>query len=211
MRIVKHLNDMRIENPKSAFVGFFLGYDFTQWFKTLPLERAKTWRRNRGRQDGNALSTLNWNLSLSNMRDGEFDILGMQRFKVRGEGISGWTYVCDCGEFLSGKSYVSKSIRKDGVSQFVTQDEYRILVKVKANGIGAYLIEICAIIMFSKTLYWLTAETQYWTLTSGIHDEEKSVVRGGAKQRKKHGSPKSKPQPGAIKSPLTGNSRLPKR
>ena len=39
--IMTHLNSMRIDNPKSAFVGFFLGYDFTQWFRKLPYERAK--------------------------------------------------------------------------------------------------------------------------------------------------------------------------
>ena len=28
------------EFPSAAFVGFYLGYDFTQWFKTLPENRA---------------------------------------------------------------------------------------------------------------------------------------------------------------------------
>lgn len=34
--IFPFLYDQYLKNPKAAFVGYFLGYDFSQWFKSLP-------------------------------------------------------------------------------------------------------------------------------------------------------------------------------
>ena len=132
VEIVKHLNDMRIENPKSAFVGFFLGYDFTQWFKTLPLERAKMLLTEQGKARRQRTKYPQLGPFPVEYEGWEFDILGMKRFKVRETGISGWTYVCDAGSFFQ-ESLMSVIDPKGWSEPVVTQDEYRILGEGKSK------------------------------------------------------------------------------
>src|SRR5215472_15041673 len=88
-------------NPDATFVGFFLGYDFTQWFKTLPYDR------------GRILLTESGRLSRQRSNSGgnhtpfpvgygqwEFDILGFKRFRLREKGKKGWMYINDAGSFF---------------------------------------------------------------------------------------------------------------
>jgi hypothetical protein len=89
------------ENPKAAYVGFFLSYDFTQWLKGLPFERAimlyTEWGRaaRTPRQGSNRhiLFPVRWG-------DWEFDLLGDKRFKLRRKGHAEWMYICDAGPFF---------------------------------------------------------------------------------------------------------------
>jgi hypothetical protein len=70
-------------NPDAAYVGYFLGYDFTQWLRSLPANRgwylfskegqAKRRRRSRVRLDPFPVEHQGW----------EFDLLGDKRFKLR--------------------------------------------------------------------------------------------------------------------------------
>lgn len=86
------------DNPKAAFVGFFLGYDFTNWLKTIPVHSAKALLTKEGiaRRKPSADSSLKMPWPV---RDGqwayvdghrkvidtkwEFDILANKRFKLR--------------------------------------------------------------------------------------------------------------------------------
>src|SRR5580692_10626957 len=59
--IFTHLYTHFLDHQKAAYVGFFLGYDFTQWFKTLSENRARyLWdpkyisRRKRTNSGGNS-------------------------------------------------------------------------------------------------------------------------------------------------------------
>lgn len=85
-------------NPRAAFVGFFLGYDFTNWLKTIPVHAAKSLltkegiakrkpREGQGKMMPWPVRDGHWGY-----KDGqrkvlgtkwEFDILGTKRFKLR--------------------------------------------------------------------------------------------------------------------------------
>jgi len=88
------------ENRDSAFVGFFLGYDFTQWLKTMPMDRvwyllsiagkAARTRTNIHRHDPFPVEYKGW----------QFDILGDKRFKLRPKGDKHWLWICDTGPFF---------------------------------------------------------------------------------------------------------------
>lgn len=96
--------------PRTAFVGFYLGYDFTQIFKTLPEDRAWMLLTSEGRAlrkhriPGKAPHPV--------QADGwQFDTLGMKRLRIRPKTCdceyatckcshAPWMYVCDVGSFF---------------------------------------------------------------------------------------------------------------
>ncbi len=92
--IFTFLWEQYLAHPEAAFVGFFLGYDFTHWLKSLPATAAKAlftkegiarrkpppgsdrfvaWPVRDGRWENGKLHGARW----------EFDILGNKRFKLR--------------------------------------------------------------------------------------------------------------------------------
>lgn len=119
----------------TAFVGFFLGYDFTQIFATLPKDRAamllttegKALRRHR--IQGKAPHPVEC--------DGwQFDILGMKRLRLRPKGCNcenatckckhePWMYVCDVGSYFQS-SFLTVIDPKGWApgTEVVTPDEY---------------------------------------------------------------------------------------
>lgn len=130
--------------PHAAFVGFFLGYDFTQWFRTLNVSRAKSLlspdgiaQRNRKRSGGNPtpfpvhLGEWEW----------EIDILGMKRFKLRPgtqfppgtPGIQNkhsWMSICDVGSFFQ-MSFLS--LLNGEVGHLLSQHEFEIIQEGKVR------------------------------------------------------------------------------
>ena len=132
-QIFSFLYDQYEANKDAVFVGFFLGYDFTQWFKTLPETRA--WyllseqgraKRARSRSGGNrtpfAVRCDGW----------EFDILGMKRFRLRREGEKGWMYINDAGAFF--QTSLMKAIDPKGWQDpIVTEREYETLLEGKSK------------------------------------------------------------------------------
>lgn len=106
----------------TAYVGFFLGYDFSQIFKTLPEERARMLLTKEGRAARAHRSMINGTLQ-NNGRPGmpphpveydgwQFDMLGMKRLRLRPKVCDcevpsckcpdkpSWMYVCDAGSFF---------------------------------------------------------------------------------------------------------------
>lgn len=83
-----------------VYGGFYLSYDFTQWLRSLPEERARMLltpagraARKRRNMDGEFYFPMyigGW----------EVDILGMRRLKIRPKGESRWMYICDSGPFF---------------------------------------------------------------------------------------------------------------
>lgn len=136
--IASFLYDQYVQQPKSAFVGFFLGYDFTQWFKTLPENRAwyllstegiaRRQRKSNRRLPPFPVSYEGW----------EFDILGMKRFKLRPEGSKSWMYICDAGPFFQA-SLMSVIDPKKWSEPVVTEAEYELLAEGKAKRSNARL------------------------------------------------------------------------
>lgn len=111
-------------NPHAAFVGFFLGYDFTHWLRDLPASRAwkllhKEGITSRSRRNAEVPNPRPWPVRCGMW---EFDILANKRFMLRPfvprdkqelvvvnhkDGTSTtkpkarpWLYVCDSGSFF---------------------------------------------------------------------------------------------------------------
>lgn len=142
--IFKFLYDCYRENPEAAYVGFFLGYDFTQWFRTLPVSRAKSLltkegieARNRRKSGGNPtpfpvhIGDWEW----------ECDILGTKRFKIRPglgappgtpglKNTHGWMNICDTGSFFQ-MSFLSVLSGERG--KLVSESEYAVIEEGKAR------------------------------------------------------------------------------
>jgi len=130
--IMKFLYDIYQEKPQAAFCGFFLGYDFTQWFKGLPRDRAHMLftpdgQKRRQRRKYPQLGPFPVEY------DGwEFDLLGMKRLKMRETGRTGWMYICDAGPFFQA-SLMSVIDPSKWAEPIVTEEEYAILEAGKAK------------------------------------------------------------------------------
>jgi hypothetical protein len=92
------------KNPNAAYVGYFLGYDFTKWLRSLPEDRARMLftkegiaKRRRTSSGGNPTPFPVY------VGPWELDMLGMRRFKLRPAGGSkrrSWLTICDAGSFF---------------------------------------------------------------------------------------------------------------
>lgn len=100
-----------------VFVGYYLGYDFTQWLRSLPQDRAEMLfsphLRMRTRSGGNPTPFPVY------YKDFEFDLMSGRRWKVRrsasfdtDQDTTPWMYICDAGGFFQ-MSFVRASDPKD--------------------------------------------------------------------------------------------------
>jgi hypothetical protein len=81
--IFEFLYQQKLEHPNAAFVGFFLGYDFSQWLKTMPASRGDSLFHPIGigkRMPKNPELKYPFPVRCGQW---EFDMLGMKRFKLR--------------------------------------------------------------------------------------------------------------------------------
>jgi hypothetical protein len=108
------LYDCFLQNPQAAFVGFFLGYDFTQIIKTMPEDRARMLLTDRGINARKRRRSGKNNKPFPVRFEGwEFDMLPGRRLQIRPQachcledGIREcrhvkyeWMYICDSGPF----------------------------------------------------------------------------------------------------------------
>jgi hypothetical protein len=131
--VLEFLYSQYLTRPSAVFAGFFMGYDFTQWFKTLPRERAWMLLTPKGR--ARRARRTHQHLGPFPVRyDGwEFDILGMKRFKFRPEGVKGgWMYINDAGPFFQA-SLMSVIDPRKWDEPIVTEAEYAVLEEGKRN------------------------------------------------------------------------------
>jgi hypothetical protein len=131
-----------------AFVGFFLGYDFTQILKTLPESRArmlltiegKALRKHRikGKQPHPVVCD-EW----------EFDILGYKRLRIRPHDCEcvyasckckkqPWCYLCDVGGYWQ-TSFLNVINPKGWEEPVCTEEEYEIVREGKQRRANAVL------------------------------------------------------------------------
>lgn len=141
--IFPFIYEQYLENPNAAFVGFFLGYDFTQWLRTLPVSRAESLlskdgiaKRSRKKSGGNPVPfpvhVGEW--------EWEIDMLGMKRFKIRpGTGFppnakvkndNSWMVICDSGSFFQMRF---TSAIKPEIGKLITQAEYETVLEGKSR------------------------------------------------------------------------------
>lgn len=160
--VFRFLYDQFLDNPGAAFVGFYLGYDFSQWFQSLPeLAGWKLFHKEgiASRQPTNP--ELKYPFPVYVQKRWEIDILGMKRFKLRPhvpkrdwpncevahksptqieECAAGahrkhpwkWMYVCDAGGFFQ-TSLMNAINPKKWPTPIVSEEEWRILQTGKDN------------------------------------------------------------------------------
>lgn len=126
------------QKPEAAFVGFFLGYDFTQWFKTLPENRARILLTPAGIKSRERRIKRNLPPFPVEYAGWEFDILGMKRFKLRPATGGTWMYICDAGSFFQA-SLLSTIDPKKWSEPVVTEDEYAQIEEGKSHRDSASL------------------------------------------------------------------------
>lgn len=81
--IFEFLYAQKLEHPNAAFVGFFLGYDFAQWLKSLPASRGDSLFHPYGiaqRMPKNPELKYPFPVHYGGW---DFDFLGLKRFKLR--------------------------------------------------------------------------------------------------------------------------------
>lgn len=138
-QIMSFLWDCFQENPNAAYVGYFLGYDFTHWLRSLPEDRARMLLTKIGKASRERkLSGGNHVPFPVGYGDWEFDLLGTKRFKLRKKGAQSWMYVCDVGPFFQ-KSFVKAIDPSAWTTPVCTADQYATIVKGKADRSSAAL------------------------------------------------------------------------
>jgi len=102
--IFRFVYDYGSTHPDEILVGFFLGYDFTHWLRTLPEERARMLitevgiaKRTR-KVNGHHLPPFPVRSTDPDDVEWEYDMLPNRRFKLRPTGGK-WVWVCDTGAF----------------------------------------------------------------------------------------------------------------
>lgn len=139
-----HFMADRKANPHNPgiYVGFALGYDYAQWFRTLPEERARMLLTPEGiakRKPRNPNIPYPWPVEY---RGWEFDIMG-GRFKLRPEGTATngkafpWLWVCDAFPFFQ-TSFLNAIGKPTDEHAIVSVDEYDALQAGKANRATAH-------------------------------------------------------------------------
>lgn len=122
------------EAPRAAYVGFYLGYDFSQWFRTLPEHVAASLlgsdgiaARRRKMSGGNTVPFP------VRYRGWEFDILGNKRFKLRRTGSESWMYICDCGPFFQSSFMAVIDPKKWPGGSPITDHEHTVIAEGKSK------------------------------------------------------------------------------
>lgn len=136
-QIFDYLYDCFLFDPKAIYVGYYLGYDFTQWLRTLPENRARMLLDSkaiisRQRRGANLppfpVECFGW----------EFDTLGTRRFKLRPTGAKAWMTICDAGPFY--QSSFLKAIDPAGWDHpIVSPEDYETILEGKQHRSTAVL------------------------------------------------------------------------
>lgn len=121
-----------------AYVGFFLGYDFIQWLRKLPEERARMLLTAEGKAKRKPKNDKRIQPFPVRYGEWEFDMLGTKRFRLRKEGSKRWMNICDTGPFFQ-KSFIKVIDPKEWSDPIVSQEEYDTIVLGKANRASASL------------------------------------------------------------------------
>jgi hypothetical protein len=130
--IVQFLWTCFLDKPKAVYVGYFLGYDFTHWLRTLPETRArillsKPGIASRARTESGR-NTVPFPVEYG---EWEFDLLGTKRFKLRKRGASQWMYICDTGSYFQS-SFLKAIDPSAWPVPVCTDEEYATIVEGKS-------------------------------------------------------------------------------
>lgn len=135
-RVLEFLYDSFRSQPKSAFVGFYLGYDFTQILRTLPERKAWELLSPDGQAHRRRISKTP-KMVLPVQCDGwEIDIIPGKRLKIRPHDChpdeyckckrEPWMYICDAGSFWQ-TSFLNAMNPKKWQNPIITDEEYETI------------------------------------------------------------------------------------
>lgn len=139
---------------RTAFIGFFLGYDFTEWFAKLPEERARMLLTIEGRNKRQRRVKGDHNIAPHPVEyeRWQFDILGTKRLRIRPKICDceiqscpckpkpNWMYICDSGGFFQ-QSLVKVLNPANWKEPIVSVQEYEKILAGKARRGGSKLTE----------------------------------------------------------------------
>lgn len=134
--IFEFLWAQHLKNPDATFVGFYLGYDFNQWIRTFPEDRARMLvtkegiRMRQPRKDSKRY--LPFPVRIRYMDGWEIDQLNMKRIRLRKEGAPDWMYINDVGGYFQ-TSFLVAINPKDWTEPVCTQEEYDLIARGKAD------------------------------------------------------------------------------
>lgn len=171
------------ESPTATYAGFFLGYDFTQWFRTLPENRAAMLLSPTGRfaRRRTAPGTEHLGPFPVQAGDWEFDILGMKRFKLRKIGSDGsWMYVNDAGPFFQ-QSFLSVIDPGGWDEPVCSEDEFDLVVRGKSDR-GIRMDAAAQLDARTQTIRYNTLENDI--LSRVLHRLNTGLVRAGIRLRR---------------------------
>lgn len=145
-QIFEYLYECFQKDPAAAYVGFFLGYDFTHWVKSLPQTRAESLLTSAGiaararKQSGK--NRRPFPVHVGTDEDPwawEIDTLAMKRFSIRpGTGLPPGVVknsnramvICDTGAFFQ-KRFID--VIHSHVGTLITQEEFDIVLEGKTR------------------------------------------------------------------------------
>ena len=152
--IFAYLYECFQRDTNAAYVGFFLGYDFTHWIRTLPQSRAASLLTSDGiakrarNQSGKNKRPFPVHLGTDeNPWAWEIDTLAMKRFSIRpGTGLppgmakntNRAMVICDTGSFFQ-KRFID--VIQSHVGTLITQEEFDIVLEGKTRRSVALLDE----------------------------------------------------------------------
>lgn len=140
--IFPFLYDCFLLKPDAAYVGFYLGYDFTCWLKSLSEERARMLFQGSAIRQRKGPNPVPFPVYVD---DWEIDILGLRRFKLRPAVEPGaknphkWLYICDTGAYFQTsflnviKPYDDKGKPNWPGTPVCTEEEYETIKTGKEN------------------------------------------------------------------------------
>lgn len=129
--------------PRTAYVGFYLGYDFTQWLKTLPEDRVRRLITIDGRESRRSQSpAMHGKFLPVDVDEWQIDMLGSKRFQFRRKECScetvkcphpkgPWMYICDAGGFFQ-TSFLNVINPENWQTPILSVREYDTILEGKA-------------------------------------------------------------------------------
>jgi hypothetical protein len=129
-----------------AFVGFYLGYDFDQWLRTMPQKKVERLLTSEGRAARKSTSpNLHSRVLPVDMPNGwQVNMLGKKMFEFRKRschcdilyckcpGKGPWMRICDAGPFFQS-SFLKAIDPSTWKTPIVSNDEYELIKKGKDN------------------------------------------------------------------------------
>lgn len=133
VEVFEHLWTGFEKHKGAVFVGYFLDYDFTQWFRTMPEERARMLLTDKGRAARVRRDGRNYLGPFPVRWEGwQFDMLGKKRFKLRPDGAKQWMYICDVGPYFQ-TSFVNTINPKSWTEPVCSAVDFDVIVEGKSQ------------------------------------------------------------------------------